>query len=132
MQTKQKNTDDGRFIDLIPAICIGMLIIISVAILTIFNVSKSSLVAVVFPPWVSEEQAFQLVIEADASVVRLGLSGQIVVAKPQSAEFKNKIIGVGAWAVVNPLAFGGCGTGRQITKDLHQGPLVSMKSAGRL
>ncbi|WP_038012643.1 hypothetical protein [Terasakiella pusilla] len=101
--------------------------IISVAFLTIFNVPKHSLVAVVFPPWVSEERAFQLVVEADASVVRLGLSGQIVVAKPHSVEFENKIKHVGAWAVVNPLAFGGCGSGKRETKDLPQGPLVALK-----
>ncbi|NVJ93384.1 MAG: hypothetical protein HWE34_17090 [Methylocystaceae bacterium] len=126
MHTK-KNNNGRALADLIPAICIGILIIVSVSILTIFNTPKDSLVAVVFPPWISEEKAFQLVVELDASVVRFGFSGQIVVAKPHSVEFENKIKSVGAWAVVNPLAFGGCGAGKKVTKDLHTGPLVSMK-----
>jgi hypothetical protein len=65
-------------------------------------------VAAIFPPWTSAEAAIARVAQAGGRIVRPGLIGAIVVAQGDDAEFADRLYAAGAWAVVDPAAWGGC------------------------
>ena len=116
IQTKVK---DGDAIDLVPAILIGAALIVMTGILTIFNTGDDDLQAAIFPPWMPEEEAFRHVLTSNASIVRFGLNGHVIVVKPNGPGFADHIKQAGALAVINPLGFGACGTGAVINKKVQ-------------
>jgi len=65
-------------------------------------------VAAIFAPWTSAEAAFSRVAQAGGRVVRPGLVDAIVVAQGADADFADRLYAAGAWAVVDPAAWGGC------------------------
>ena len=70
-------------------------------------------VAAVFAPWTSGERAIDQVAQAGGLVVRRGLIDAIVVAQGDDPDFINRLYAAGAWAVIDPDAWGGCLAGRQ-------------------
>ena len=64
-------------------------------------------VAAIFPPWIGRERAFA---EAAAAglVVRRGARDWILVVHGDDAGLVDRLHAAGAWAVVDPVAFGGC------------------------
>jgi len=69
---------------------------------------EGSDVAAIFPPWVTGVGAFARVAQAGGSVVRPGALDTILVAHSDAPGFAERLQTVGAWLVVDPIAFGGC------------------------
>jgi hypothetical protein len=65
-------------------------------------------VAAIFPPWTSAAHAMARVAQAGGRVVRPGLIDAIVVAQGDDADFAGRLYAAGAWAVIDPTAWGGC------------------------
>ena len=69
-------------------------------------------VAAIFAPWTSAEQAIARVAQAGGRVVRPGLIDAIVVVQGDDGDLAGRLHAAGAWAVVDPAAWGGCLAGR--------------------
>jgi hypothetical protein len=65
-------------------------------------------VAAIFPPWTGREQAFAAVLAARAVVVREGARDWILVVHGEEPGVIGRLYAAGAWAVIDPVAFGGC------------------------
>jgi hypothetical protein len=70
-------------------------------------------VAVIFAPWTSAGQAIARVAQAGGRIVRPGLIDAIVVVQGDDADLADRLHAAGAWAVVDPAAWGGCLAGQQ-------------------
>jgi len=70
-------------------------------------------VAAVFPPWTSGERAVALVAVAGGLVVRRGIIDAIIVVQGDDPNLVDRLYSAGAWAVIDPNAWGGCLAGRQ-------------------
>jgi hypothetical protein len=68
----------------------------------------SAEVAAIFPPWRSREHAILAVAAVGGLVVRQGAFDTILVARGPDAAFVDRLYAAGAWAVIDPMAFGGC------------------------
>ncbi len=68
----------------------------------------SAEVAAIFPPWTSREHAVLAVAAAGGLVVRRGAFDSILVARGSDAGFVDRLFAAGAWAVIDPMALGGC------------------------
>jgi hypothetical protein len=97
---------------LLPTLVLAMLAIFAVSGLETFSVNPERPAAVLFPGTMSEEQAFAAVVAAGGLPVRLARStfsdGAVWIAAPGAPDFFSKVKSYGAWAVINPFAFGGC------------------------
>lgn len=65
-------------------------------------------VAAVFAPWTSRESAFARVVAAGGRVVRQGTLDTILVVHGGNPGLIGRLYAAGAWAVIDPVAFGGC------------------------
>ena len=65
-------------------------------------------VAVIFPPWTTQHAAFDRTIAAGGLVVRQGLVDTILVVRGDRPGLIERLYAAGAWAVIDPVAFGGC------------------------
>ena len=65
-------------------------------------------VAAIFPPWSSAEQAMTGVAQAGGRIVRPGVIESIVVVQGDDPDLPHRLYAAGAWAVVDPAAWGGC------------------------
>jgi hypothetical protein len=93
-----------------PAIVIAVLLSVASAAAVIWLAARprdDAEVAAIFPPWVGRERAF---VEASASglVVRQGARDWILVVRGEGSGLVDRLYAAGAWAVVDPVAFGGC------------------------
>ena len=111
---------------MLPAAALGLGIIVSIGYLTVFDIPEDSVVAVVFPPWVGDDAAFSKVVSLGALPIRTGFGGTVQVVMPPSAAFKARVMELGAWAIVNPLGFGGCGTGGGNKQSLQDDPVAQV------
>src|SRR5713226_5261450 len=68
----------------------------------------ASEVAVIFAPWTTRDDAFARVLAADGLVMREGIIESILVVHGANSGLINRLYAVGAWAVIDPVAFGGC------------------------
>ena len=65
-------------------------------------------VAVMFAPWTTRGAVLARVTIAEGLIVREGIIDSIVVVHGGSAGLIERLYAAGAWAVVDPVAFGGC------------------------
>jgi heme A synthase len=65
-------------------------------------------VAAIFAPWATRESAFARAIAAGGVVVRQGTIDTILVVHGGNPELVGRLYALGAWAVIDPVAFGGC------------------------
>ena|SRR5579863_1557527 len=65
-------------------------------------------VAAVFAPWSTDETLLARVSEADGAIVRSGAFSGIVVVHGDRPGLAARLYRAGAWAVLDPVAFGGC------------------------
>jgi hypothetical protein len=65
-------------------------------------------VAAIFPPWIAPERGFAQVARAGGLVVRQGAFDGIFVVHGEAAGLVDRLYAAGAWAVIDPVAFGGC------------------------
>lgn len=101
-----------RRLGLLPAIVFALLAFCAVAFLETFSINAERPVAVLFPERVSEEQAFAAVVNAGGLPIRAERSvlsdGVVWIAAAAAPDFFEAVRAHGAWAVINPYAFGGC------------------------
>ena len=102
----------ARRLGLWPAIALAMLAFLAVSALETFSVNADRPVAVLFPEAVSRDQAFAALVAAGGLPIRPARSalsdGMVWIAAAASPDFFDKVEAYGAWAVINPFAFGGC------------------------
>ena len=65
-------------------------------------------IAVVFAPWVSQEQAFARAAQPGGRLVRAGGLPFIVVVMPESPDYATRVLAQGALLVADPTVLGGC------------------------
>jgi hypothetical protein len=65
-------------------------------------------VAAIFPPWTSAGNAMSRVARAGGHIVRAGFIDAVVVVQGDGADLPDRLYAAGAWAVVDPAAWGGC------------------------
>ena len=101
-----------RKLGLLPAIVFAFVAFFAVAFLETFSVNADRPVAILFPERVSEEQAFAAVVAAGGLPIRAERSvlsdGVVWIAAADAPDFLDAVRSRGAWAVINPYAFGGC------------------------
>jgi hypothetical protein len=69
-------------------------------------------VAAVFPPWTGAGRAFAAVAQAGGLVVRPGFVDAIVIVQGADPDLVGRLYAAGAWAVIDPDAWGGCLAGQ--------------------
>jgi len=67
-----------------------------------------SAVAVIFPPWWTADRAFAAAAAAEASIVRVGAVGSVLVVQPSALNGLQRLYRAGAWLAVNPTGLGAC------------------------
>jgi hypothetical protein len=65
-------------------------------------------VAVIFPPWWTADRAFAAAAEAEASIIRAGAFGSVLVVQPAALNGLQRLYRAGAWLAVNPTGSGAC------------------------
>ncbi|HYM02664.1 MAG TPA: hypothetical protein VET85_06930 [Stellaceae bacterium] len=70
--------------------------------------SDGAEVAAVFPPWTSREDVLGRIVSAGGLPVRTGIVDTVLVVRAERAGLVDRLYRVGAWAVIDPVAFGGC------------------------
>ena len=65
-------------------------------------------VAVVFAPWTSPEFAVSRAVELGGRFVRFGGLPFIAVVIPEDANYPSRMLGAGAWLVLDPQAIAAC------------------------
>jgi hypothetical protein len=67
-----------------------------------------SVVAVIFPPWWTADRVFAAAAAADASIVRAGGFGPVLVVQPAATNGLQRLYHAGAWLAMNPTGIGAC------------------------
>jgi hypothetical protein len=68
----------------------------------------TEVVAVVFPPWWSAQQALHAAASADAALVRTTAIPAVVVVRPQKPAGLARLREAGAWFSIDPQAIAAC------------------------
>ena len=79
-----------------------------IAALTFRPGRVDSVVAVIFPPWWSPDRAFAAAASAEASIVRVGGFGSVLVVQPAAMNGPDRLYRAGAWLLLNPTGLGAC------------------------
>ena len=102
----------GSKLGLFPAIAFSVLAFFAVSALETFSINPDKPAAVLFPEAVSADQAFAALVAAGGLPIRQGQSrlsdGIVWIAAAGTPDFFERVKANGAWAVINPFAFGGC------------------------
>jgi hypothetical protein len=102
----------ARRLGLWPALVLALLAFVAVSGLETFSLDPNRPVAVLFPSDLPRERAFAAVIAAGGLPIRPARSamsdGAVWIAAAGAPDFFDKVRANGAWAVINPFAFGGC------------------------
>lgn len=89
-----------------------LLALIAVGCLDLFAINPDRPAAIIFPPSVSADDGLLIVAAAGGLAIRperSAIFGQTVwIAAADDPDFFSRVRALGAWAVVNPTAFGGC------------------------
>ncbi len=97
---------------LLPAIAFAILAFLAVSALETFSINPERPAAILFPDGISEERAFAALVAAGGLPIRPGRSvlsdGVVWIAAADTSDFFDRVKSFGAWAVINPFAFGGC------------------------
>jgi hypothetical protein len=111
-QPSRAGTGACRSLGLLPAILLAGLAFLAVSALETFSIDPNKPAAILFPQSVSEDQAFAAVVAAGGLPIRPAHSalsdGVVWIAAAASPDFFEQVRSRGAWAVINPFAFGGC------------------------
>lgn len=91
------------------AAAVGMIVVSVVPIIWIEAQPRDGAdVAAIFPPWATRESAFARAVAAGGMVVRQGTLDTILVVHGGKPGLIERLYAAGAWAVIDPVAFGGC------------------------
>ena len=83
---------------------------IVIAALSVQIRADTEVVAVVFPPWWSAEQAFEAAATANAAFVRTTAIPAILVVRPDGRSGMTRLRQAGAWFAIDPRAVAACMT----------------------
>ena len=81
---------------------------IAVAALSLQVRPGSEIVAVVFPPWWSEQQSMLAAGSADAAIVRTTAVPSLLVVRPDRTDGLARLRHAGAWFAIDPQAIAAC------------------------
>jgi hypothetical protein len=81
---------------------------IAVAALSLQVRPGSEIVAVVFPPWWSEQQSMLAAGSADAAIVRTTAVPSLLVVRPDQTDGLARLRHAGAWFAIDPQAIAAC------------------------
>jgi hypothetical protein len=79
-----------------------------VAIMSVQVRPDTDVVAVVFPPWWSAQQAFAAAASANAAFVRTTAIPAILVVRPDDGAGISRLHQAGAWFAIDPRAIAAC------------------------
>jgi hypothetical protein len=68
----------------------------------------TEVVAVIFPPWWSSQQALLATASADAAIVRMTALPSVLVVRPDDHEGLARLRHAGAWLAIDPQAVAAC------------------------
>jgi hypothetical protein len=68
----------------------------------------TDVVAVLFPPWWSSQQALRSAASANAAIVRITALPAMLVVRPDHHEGLTRLRRAGAWLTIDPLAIAAC------------------------
>jgi hypothetical protein len=68
----------------------------------------TEVVAVIFPPWWSAQQAFQAAASANATFVRTTALPAVLVVRPDDRAGLTRLREAGAWLAIDPRAIASC------------------------
>jgi hypothetical protein len=90
----------------------GLLIasFITVAAMSLQARPDAEVVAVVFPPWWSSQQALLAATSANARIVRLTALSSVLVVQPDDAGGLKSLHDAGVWLAIDPKAIAACFT----------------------
>jgi hypothetical protein len=81
---------------------------VAVAALSLQVRPGSEIVAVVFPPWWSEQQSMLAAGSADAAIVRTTAVPSLLVVRPDQIDGMARLRRAGAWFAIDPQAIAAC------------------------
>ena len=81
---------------------------ILIAIFSLRVRPDAEVVAAVFPPWWSAQQAFEATASANAEIVRTTAIPAIVIVRPLGRTGLNQLRQAGAWFAIDPQAVAAC------------------------
>jgi hypothetical protein len=91
------------------AVAVGIIVLSVVPIIWVEARPRDGAdVAAIFAPWATREGAFARALAAGGVVVRQGTIGTILVVHGGNPGLVDRLYAAGAWAVIDPVAFGGC------------------------
>jgi hypothetical protein len=67
-----------------------------------------TVVAAIFPPWWSTDRVFAAAASAEASIVRVGGFGSMLIVQPAAMNGPDRLYRAGAWLLLNPTGIGAC------------------------
>jgi hypothetical protein len=81
---------------------------VAIAALSLRVGSDAEVVAVVFPPWWSTQQAFQAAASANATIVRVTAIPAVLVVRPDDQAGLARLRQAGAWLAMDARAVAAC------------------------
>ena len=81
---------------------------VAISALTLQVRPETEVVAVVFPPWWSSQQALQAAASADAAIVRATALPAVIVVRPNNHQGLARLNQAGAWFSIDPQAIAAC------------------------
>ena len=101
-----------QFIGSLSAVSAGLFAVVAAIALDVFATRADLPAAILFPPDASREEAFRTVVAAGGRPIRDARfrlwSGVGWIAAGEDPDFFQRVTALGALAVINPLALGGC------------------------
>jgi hypothetical protein len=74
-------------------------------------------VAVIFAPWTAAEKTLARAVEGGGRFVRFGGLPFIAVVMPDNAAYSDRMLGAGAWLVVDPQTLAACSAALSFTRQ---------------
>jgi hypothetical protein len=81
---------------------------LAIAALSLHVRAGAEIIAVVFPPWWSSQQAFLAVASAEAAVVRTTAIPSLLIVRLNEHDGMTRLHGAGAWFALDPRAVAAC------------------------
>lgn len=107
-QAPEFTTSRSRWPAWLNAVALLLASWIAIAALSLQVRPGTEVVAVVFPPWWSSQQALRAATSADAAIVRMTALPAMLVVRPDDHDGLTRLRNAGAWFSIDPLAIAAC------------------------
>jgi hypothetical protein len=101
-------TSQNRWPAWLNATALLLVSFVAIAALSLQVRPGAEVVAVVFPPWWSSQQALLAATSANAAIVRMTALPAILVVRPDDHEGLTRLHQAGAWFAIDPQAVAAC------------------------